>query len=191
MAKPTLWIHFEGHADAFKHSEHIQTDSDLDDLRSSLCERHEFLKGVKPDRIGFFSYNNRNEPLMEDTLLKDLTTTDTAPLIIRYPVSDSHVVVRCNFSTKWFRCSFPHDSGIWYLVRAYCQQNFESLPTDVLYFFIYNKDKNKGSAGEEMIKNEFQLNIAVSKIKPNEENEREINLSIRIEGWFARMNWMP
>ncbi|CAG8849217.1 3451_t:CDS:2, partial [Gigaspora margarita] len=153
---------------------HIQADSDLDDLKSSLCE--------------------------PGTLLKDLTTTYTAPLIVRYPVSNSIlpakqmtnfislqslVIFRCNLSTKWFRCSFPHTSGLWYLVRACCQQKFESLLTDVPYCFIYNEDKDD----EELIENEYQFNIAVSKIKPNEENKREISFSIRIKGRKAYGDW--
>lgn len=178
---------------------HIQADSDLDDLKSSLCERQNFPKGVEPDRIRFF-YNNRNEPLIAGTLLKDLTTTYTAPLIVRYPVSDSIlpakqmtnfislqslVIFRCNLSTKWFRCSFPHTSGLWYLVRACCQQKFESLLTDVPYCFIYNEDKDD----EELIENEYQFNIAVSNIKPNEENKCEISFSIRIKGRKAYGDW--
>lgn len=91
MAKPTVWILPEGQKSAFKcPKKHIQADSDLDDLRSSLCEHQKFLKDVEPGDIEFFSYDNRNEPLSGDVLLKDLTTTAAAPLIIRYPVSDSN-----------------------------------------------------------------------------------------------------
>jgi len=90
MAKPTVWILPEGQKRAVQYpKKNIQADSNLDDLGSSLCERQKFLKNVEPGDVEFFSYDNRNEPLRGGTLLKDLTTTDTAPLIIRYPVSDS------------------------------------------------------------------------------------------------------
>ena len=53
---------------------------------------------------------------------------------------------------------------------------------------MYNKQKDNKASGEKLIENEYQLNKAVAKIKPNEDQEREIHLSIRIEGWFASMN---
>ncbi|CAG8767676.1 4779_t:CDS:2, partial [Ambispora leptoticha] len=190
MTTPTLWILSENHKSAVKYpKKYIQADSNLDDLRSSLCQHQKFLKDVEPSNIEFFSYDNRNEPLREDMLLKDLTTTDVAPLIIRYPVSDSDIVFRCNLSTRWFRCSFPHSSGLWYLVRAYCHKNFETLQSDVSYDFVYNEQKDNKASGEKLIKNEYQLNVAVLNIKPNEDNERVIHLSIRIEGRKAYNDW--
>ncbi|CAG8602839.1 10257_t:CDS:2 [Ambispora leptoticha] len=190
MATPTLWILPEGHKSPFKYSkEYIQADSDLVDLRSSLCQHQKFLKDVEPSNIEFFSYDNRNESLSEGMLLKDLTTTATTPLIIRYPVSNSNVVVRCNLSTKWFRCDFPHSSGLWYLIRASCQEKFENMPPDVPYYFIYNEQKDNKASGEKLIKTEYQLNMAVSEIEPDEKNKREIHFSIRIEGRKAYGDW--
>ena len=91
MAKPTLWILPEGDESAVQYpKKYIKPDTNLDDIRSSLCEHRKFLKDIEPSNVQLFSYDNRSEPLRGGTLLKDLTTTDTAPLIIRYPVSDSN-----------------------------------------------------------------------------------------------------
>src|SRR5256885_17161667 len=88
MPRTTLWILPEGRKSASKYpSKHIKPDGDLDDLRNCLCGSEKFLKTVEPSDIEFFSHDNRNEPLGGDILLKDITTTAAAPLIIRYPVS--------------------------------------------------------------------------------------------------------
>ena len=90
MAKPTLWILPEGDESAVQYpKKYIKPDTNLDDIRSSLCEHRKFLKDVEPSNVQFFSYDNRNEPLSGDMLLKDVPTTAAAPLIIRYPVSDT------------------------------------------------------------------------------------------------------
>ena len=90
MAKPTLWILPEGKKSAIPcPSKYIKPDSRLADLASRLCEGQKYLEDVEPGDIEFFSYDNRSEPLRGDMLLKDVPTTAVAPLIIRYPVSDS------------------------------------------------------------------------------------------------------
>ncbi|CAG8776810.1 9821_t:CDS:2, partial [Gigaspora rosea] len=113
------------------------------------------------------------------------STTDIAPLVVRYPLSTSTVIVRCNLSTSWFKSSFPHTSGLWYLVRNVAESKFQTLRLDtVQYSFIHNENNSK-----QQIENEFQFNKMITKIKPNCEDEREVSISIQVTGRKAYGDW--
>ena len=94
----------------------------------------------------------------------------------------SVVVVHCNLYTSWYKERFPHNSGLWYLIRHEAEMKWETLSSDnSQYFFVYSQDKKKSE--EEQIKNEFALNKIVEKIQPpDNSNERAISLSIRVKG---------
>ncbi|CAI2197633.1 12340_t:CDS:2, partial [Funneliformis geosporum] len=134
-------------------------------------------------------YNDRITSLRPDTLINTLNTTASDPLVVRYPLSDSQVVVRCSLSTSWYKERLPHNSGLWYLIRYEAETKWETLSSgNSQYFFVYSKDKKKSE--EEVIKNEFSLNNIVAKIKPSEgSDEREISLSIRVKGKKAYGDW--
>ncbi|CAG8845393.1 84_t:CDS:2, partial [Racocetra persica] len=111
--------------------------------------------------------------------------TGTLPLVIRYPLLTSNIIVRCNLSTLWFKSSFPHTSGLWYLVRNIAKSKFQTLQLETVQFsFIYNENN-----GKQQIKNEFQFNKMISKIKPNCEDEREVSISIQVTGRKVYGDW--
>ncbi|CAG8811205.1 11322_t:CDS:2, partial [Gigaspora margarita] len=130
-------------------------------LKSILCERFKVLKNAKPEDIEFFTFNDRINPLPPETNLNSLSesTTDIALLVFQYPLSTSTVIFHCNLSTSWFKSSFSHTSGIWYLVR--------------------NQTANR---------NEFQFNKIISKIKPNCEDECEVSISIQVANDLSGSN---
>ncbi|CAG8836031.1 23970_t:CDS:2, partial [Racocetra persica] len=153
-------------------------------LKPILRERFKVLKNVEPEDVEFFTFNNRINPLPSGTNLNSLSgsTTDTAPLVVRYPLSTSTVIVRCNLSTSWFKSSFPHTSGLWYLVRNVAESKFQTLRLDtVQYSFIHNENNNK-----QQIENEFQFNEIIA---PNEKGKREVNISIQVTGRKAYGDW--
>lgn len=110
-----------------------------------------------------------------------MNTTAENPLIIRYPLSKSEVIIRCNFSTCWFKKRFPQDSGLWYILHDVAKKKFEYLTVgDPSYYFVYNEDKKKN--GDEEIDNEFAFNKIIEDIELTGNCKREINISIRIKG---------
>ncbi|CAG8467125.1 5052_t:CDS:2, partial [Funneliformis caledonium] len=187
-----LWIHVENEPKPDKFyvmRQQSELDKiDLIDISPELCKR-ETLKDVKPHSLEFFRYGDRINSLPPGTLISTLATTDTDPLVVRYPVSDSQVVVRCNLSTSWYKERFPHSSGLWYLIRHKAEKKWETLSSDnSQYFFVYSQDRKKSE--EEEIENEFALNKIVKKIQPPENSdERAINLTIRVEGKKAYGDW--
>ncbi|GBB91756.1 hypothetical protein RclHR1_19110004 [Rhizophagus clarus] len=187
-----LWIHIENEPRAEKFCvarENPELDEiDLNDISPQLCAI-ETLKNVQPSKLDFFRYGDRITPLPPDTLINTLNTTGTDPLVVRYPLSDSQVVVRCNLSTSWFKEIYPHNSGLWYLICNEVEKKWETLNSgNSQYFFVYSQDKKKSEEIE--IKNEFALNKVVGKITPSEgSDERAISLSIRIRGKKAYGDW--
>ncbi|POG62186.1 hypothetical protein GLOIN_2v643587 [Rhizophagus irregularis DAOM 181602=DAOM 197198] len=159
---------------------------DLVDIEPRLCEK-EVLSDVQPERLEFFRYGDRITPICPGTLVSTLNTTDQDPLVVRYPLSDSQVVVRCNLFTSWYKKRFPHNSGLWYLIRHGVETKWENLRNSQ-YFFVYSQDNKKSE--EEQIMNEFALNNIVANIQPSEDSdEREISLSIRVKGKKAYDDW--
>ncbi|CAB4418382.1 unnamed protein product [Rhizophagus irregularis] len=159
---------------------------DLADIEPRLCEK-EVLSDVQPESLEFFRYGDRITPICPGTLVSTLNTTDQDPLVVRYPLSDSQVVVRCNLFTTWYKKRFPHNSGLWYLIRHEAETKWENLRNSQ-YFFVYSQDNKKSE--EEQIMNEFALNNIVANIQPSEDSdEREISLSIRVKGKKAYDDW--
>ncbi|CAG8443028.1 9130_t:CDS:2 [Funneliformis caledonium] len=142
METITLWIHIENQPISVKFLvKRIPSEINstvLVDINPELCKK-EPLRGVNPE-----------------------VSSSIGSSCVRYPLSDSDVVVRCNLSMPWYKKRFPHNTGL-------CQ----------------DKKVNE----EEEISNEFALNKLVAKIKPSEDNERAISLSIRVKGKKAFGDW--
>ena len=90
MSRTKLWILPEGRKSAIRcPSKYIEPDSELDDLASHLCKSQKYLKDIEPNDIEFFSYDDRVHPMGMGTPLSNLSTTDSSPLVVRYPLSES------------------------------------------------------------------------------------------------------
>ncbi|CAG8724336.1 129_t:CDS:1, partial [Dentiscutata heterogama] len=91
----TMWVLLEGKASAVEvdinQNNYMTHSFNLDCLKPILCERFKVLKNVEPEDVEFFTFNNRINPLPLGTNLNFLSgsTTDTAPLVVRYPLSTS------------------------------------------------------------------------------------------------------
>ncbi|CAG8733382.1 2785_t:CDS:2, partial [Dentiscutata erythropus] len=187
----TMWVLLEGKASAVEvdvdQKNYMTRNFNLDRLKPILKEEFSELQDVARSEIEIFTYNDRTNPLPPDTNLSLLSekVTGTSPLVIRYPLSTSNVIVRCNLSTSWFKSSFPHTSGLWYLVRNIAKSKFQTLRLETVQFsFIHNENN-----GKQQIENEFQFNKMISKIKPNCEDEREVSISIQVTGRKAYGDW--
>ncbi|CAG8746666.1 1937_t:CDS:2, partial [Cetraspora pellucida] len=152
-----MWVLLEGKASAVEvdinQNNYMTRSFNLDRLKPILRERFKVLKNVEPEDVEFFTFNDRINPIPPDITLNSLSgsTTATAPLVVRYPLSTSTIIVRCNLSTSWFKSSFPHNSGFWYLVRNVAESKFQTLRLDtVQYSFIHNENNSK-----QQIENEF------------------------------------
>ncbi|CAG8584331.1 1781_t:CDS:2, partial [Funneliformis caledonium] len=111
-------------------------------------------------------------------LLKDLITIAIALFIIRYPVLDSDDMI--------FRIPLIFDTLFVPIIKKsskLCSQTFYTISCTI------SKRINNKASGEKNIENKYQLNKIISKIKPNENNECEIYLSIQIEGRKAYGDW--
>ncbi|CAG8832265.1 10939_t:CDS:2, partial [Cetraspora pellucida] len=186
-----MWVLLEGKASAVEvdinQNNYMTRSFNLDRLKPILRERFKVLKNVEPEDVEFFTFNDRINPIPPGTNLNSLSgsTTDIAPLVVRYPLSTSTVIVRCNLSTSWFKSSFPHTSGLWYLVRNVAESKFQTLRLDtVQYSFIHNEKNSK-----QQIENEFQFNEIIADIQPNEKGKREVNISIQVTGRKAYGDW--
>ncbi|CAG8716486.1 424_t:CDS:2, partial [Gigaspora rosea] len=186
-----MWVLLEGKASAVgvdvDQKNYITRSFNLDRLKPILRETFEDLKNVKPEDTEFFTFNDRINPLPPDITLNSLSesTTATAPLVVRYPLSTSTVIVRCNFSTSWFKSSFSHNSGLWYLIRNVAESKFRTLRLDTIqYSFIYNENNSKLQ-----IENELQFNEVIADITPNEKGKREVSISIQVTGRKAYGDW--
>ncbi|CAG8647844.1 198_t:CDS:1 [Ambispora leptoticha] len=175
-----LWVLLEGQADPVEVD--VSDILNLSRLIPRIKEAFPELSSIPPGKIQFLSSNNRTQPLRKGTLITSIHTTDTSPLVVRYPFTDCTVVIRCNLSNSWFRQDWPHSSGLWHLLRAAALARFS--PLDGSDFFFMVKDPV-----EKEITNEFQFNRVIQKAPINDENERQISISIRVEGKKAYGEW--
>ncbi|CAG8674935.1 1212_t:CDS:2, partial [Dentiscutata erythropus] len=166
----TMWVLLEEKVSAIEvdinQNNYMTCSFNLDCLKPILREKFKVLKNVEPEDVEFFTFNNRINPLLPGTNFNSLSrsTTDTTPLVVRYLLSTSTVIVCCNLSTSWFKSSFPHTSGLWYLVHNVAKSKFQTLRLNtVQYSFIHNENNNK-----QQIENEFQFNEIIADIQPNE-----------------------
>ncbi|CAG8848750.1 18453_t:CDS:2, partial [Gigaspora margarita] len=119
------------------------------------------LKNVEPDDIVFLNHDDRNTLIPPGTLLQPLAdnTTDTKPLVVRYPISDSSI-----------------------------KELFDSLSTAKI-IFIVTKNSNGQCNLEEKIEDEYSFMNLLTRTRPNESNERILDLKIQIKGRKAFGDW--
>ncbi|KAF0439683.1 hypothetical protein F8M41_004128 [Gigaspora margarita] len=185
-----MWVLLEEKASAVEvdvdQKNYMTHGFNLDCLKTILCERFKVLKNVEPEDIEFFTFNDRINPIPPDITLNSLSvsTTATAPLVVRYLFSTSTIIVHCNLLTLWFKSGFPHTSGIWYLIRNAAKSKFQILRLDtVQYSFIHNENNSKL-----LIETEFQFNEIIADVQPNEKGKREVSISIQVTDNLPRSN---
>ncbi|KAF0466809.1 hypothetical protein F8M41_026096 [Gigaspora margarita] len=184
-----MWILLEGHISPRKLKADLSQVSDLEDFKDVLKEI-QVLKNVEPDDIVFLNHDDRNTLIPPGTLLQPLAdnTTDTKPLVARYPISDSSIVVNFRFLRNTCKCRIPHSSGAWYLLRKKVKELFDSLST-VKIIFIVTKNSNGQCNLEEKIEDEYSFMNLLTRTRPNESNERILDLKIQIKGKKAFGDW--
>ena len=192
----TLWTRLEHEREPFEFSvDYTNRAPNLGMLSSLICQHARLQQlNVSPGNVEFFGKYSRNygdgkngSKPPRRTLLQDLEATDVSPLVVRFPLSNASFVIRCNLSTSWFRESFPHSTGLWYLLCEAAEKKFETLqPAHTEYFFVYTESNTTpGNRQEAQIRNAYQLNTLVEEIQPDNRGRRELSLSIRVEGLFT------
>ncbi|CAG8738014.1 3791_t:CDS:2 [Dentiscutata erythropus] len=142
-----LWVLLEGKPSStkiiVKSSDFTSQCSDLFDFKKILKQEFEALKDVESDLIEFFSDKDRTQLCYGGELLADLITTDSCPLIVRYPLSTSCIIVTYKSENRAICVLLPHSSGSWDLLRKDVIKKFSSklskfdhAKVDDLYFEI-------------------------------------------------------
>ncbi|CAI2184180.1 9587_t:CDS:2, partial [Funneliformis geosporum] len=186
-----MWVLLEGDSSSVKYNilpnDYI-TKPDLGDLKLNPISKIKALKDVEPGKLEIFSYEDRINPLRQSTSLESIVgkITDINPLVIRYPLSSSTVILRCNLSNSSVKIIRPHTSGLWYLVRSAIEKKFEELrSSSTQYIFV----SNNGTKDQMLIDCEYAFNDIITDVRPNEANKRIIHLSINIPGKKSYFEW--
>lgn len=95
MVKKVLWIQLENKKSPYQHTV-TDVNQNLADLATEICEKK--LKNIDPEDLEFFcDYDETESDETEDEddrhlrsgiQLKHLKTSDVAPLVVRYPLSN-------------------------------------------------------------------------------------------------------
>ncbi|CAG8474629.1 324_t:CDS:2 [Paraglomus occultum] len=180
-----LWILPEGRKTASEcPSAYIEPDSMLDKLARRLCKSQKYLKDIDPHDIEFFSYDDRIHPIRMSTPLSDLNTTDSNPLVFRYPLSENIVVTNVRFLRSSIKVRVPHSTGTWYMLVDATRANYEKLQDGRISFYYYYLDED----AEETIVDEILFNHLLRQTSAHK-NELIINLSVGIKGKKAYTDW--
>ncbi|KAF8647101.1 hypothetical protein AX16_006935 [Volvariella volvacea WC 439] len=144
-----------------------QTDPDLSDLAPRLYQINE-LANVSAFNLEFLNYENRTESLPSDTVLGvvEQNTSGRKLLVVRYPLSNSTIVVNLCFLGAPAEVRLPHTTGVWYMLLSGAWREYERLQEDV----VDQETKKK------TIDREFTFNDLVKRTEPDSENEIAINL---------------
>ncbi|KAF0393211.1 hypothetical protein F8M41_010436 [Gigaspora margarita] len=93
----------------------------------TLKQEFEALKDVRPGKIEFISDKDRTQALLGDVLLADFHTTASCPLIVRYPLSTSSIIVTYKSGNSKVKYQLSHSSGSWDFLRKDVITNFSKL----------------------------------------------------------------
>ncbi|RIB22995.1 hypothetical protein C2G38_922836 [Gigaspora rosea] len=188
----TIWVLLEGHISPCKLKIDLSQVSDLDDFKDVIKEI-QVLKNVKPYDIVFLNHDDRNTPIQPGTLLKPLAdnTTYTKPLVVSYPISDSSIVINFRFLCNTGTCRIPHSSGAWDLLRKKAKELFDSLSTAEIIFVVTENSNGQCNLEEieERIEDEYLFMNLLTRTRPNESNQRILNLKIQTKGKKAFEDW--
>ncbi|CAG8795120.1 18896_t:CDS:2, partial [Dentiscutata erythropus] len=160
----------------------------LNDFKQILKQQFEALKDVRPGNIEFFSDKDRTQTRFGGVLLADLVTTDSCPLIVRYPLSTSSIIVTYKSANSKVKKKLPHSSGSWDLLRKDVIRNFsklskfENAKVDDLYFEI-------SEGNEENLEDEFQFNELVDRIEEKEKRRVLPDLKVQIKDKKPYNEW--
>lgn len=81
-----MWIYPEGAPRAIKLKADVSLVEDLNDLAGVLTQEINVLRNLDPQQFVFL--DNENHRLASDTDIALIRTTEKAPLIVRYQLSD-------------------------------------------------------------------------------------------------------
>ncbi|CAG8625974.1 9102_t:CDS:2, partial [Diversispora eburnea] len=186
-----MWVLFEGEPSSDELTADITKVPNLAQFKRILKNEFDILKDVRPSSIVFFNYDDRSTPIPPGTLLQPLadSTTDTKPLVVRYPISDSSIVVNLRFLRNTCECEIPYSSGAWDLLQKEVKDVFKNIASYLENANIIYSINNNSTGKGKLIKNEFLLMKLLKETKPNESNERCLDLKIEIEGKKAFGDW--
>ncbi|RIB12844.1 hypothetical protein C2G38_2041479 [Gigaspora rosea] len=185
----SIWVLLEGKPSSVeihvKPNDFISQCPNLNDFKQILKQEFEALKDVSPGEIEFFSDKDRTQPRLGGVLLEGLVTTDSCPLIVRYPLSTSSIVVTYKSENRKVKCVLPHSSGSWDLLRKDVIKKFSKLSK-----FVYTKvgdlyfEISEGNHEENLdIKNEFQFNKLVKQIEEKKKRRVLPDLIVQIKDY--------
>ncbi|RHZ69304.1 hypothetical protein Glove_284g64 [Diversispora epigaea] len=165
-----MWVLLEGDPDPDKLKADISEVTDLADFKSIVKNEFEPLKNVRSGNIVFLDSNNT--PIRPGIDLKSLSdnSTDTNPLIVRYPLSKENIVVNYSYGHKHGSTEIPHTSGSLSLLREIVKRKYD-LQTGDLYFF--------SEETKQEILNDYNFNNLLSKAK----TDNGYNLKLKVKVW--------
>ncbi|CAI2170752.1 11293_t:CDS:2, partial [Funneliformis geosporum] len=171
----TVWVLFEGKKSTVEvdldQTNYVTHNLNLDRLKPVLKEEFNELRNVERSDIEFFSYDDHNTltPLCIGTLLIDLVTTYTSPLVIRYSLSNANSFYKAVIIIEYHIQVVP----------GFCFEKLfkkdEELETCGFYFVV------KINSKEETIDNEFQFNSLVVRTDSDDRGDRFLDLKIQVK----------
>ncbi|RUO96071.1 hypothetical protein BC936DRAFT_142674 [Jimgerdemannia flammicorona] len=195
MAQNVLWIRLEDKKRAYKFPiADGNMSHDLDDLAAELCKKGRLKTlTVDPSDVEFFGDYDRTQydgdddgdgdgavavamvtAMVANLFLQHLSTTDTSPLVVRYPLSDKSIIVNVKLVNSPTEITLAYDTGAWSNLLAKTKQNYSTLQLDGTQFYYVDQATKK--------KNIDNAYVFEKKTKPNSEDEIVLDLTVRIEG---------
>ncbi|RUP43395.1 hypothetical protein BC936DRAFT_137246 [Jimgerdemannia flammicorona] len=198
MGQRVLWIQLEDKKRPYKH---IVTDvnQDLDDLATEICEKK--LKNIDPEDLEFYGDYDETENEDESGETEDdgsgddggslpggiqvqyLKTTDRSPLVVRYPLSDSFIVLNLKFLKTQVQITLTHSTGTWHELLAQTRNKFKKLKEGDEVYFVDQETKKL------IIEDKVTFDRLLSKTEADEKNRIFIDLIVRIKGKKPYGDW--
>jgi len=184
-SRERLWILIEGHTESNLLTFNLTPRDYLSDLRPVLIHQLHELANVSVFDLQILKYDNRTKCLPSNTTLDVLwrDTSASKPLVVRYPLSGNTVVVNVRFDYRTTKFRLPHTPGVWYMLLAKIQVEYERLQKDENKFYLVDQETEA-----EIIEEEFTFNGLVKETKPSDE-KITINLVISIKGKGKDESW--
>ncbi|RUP42931.1 hypothetical protein BC936DRAFT_137874, partial [Jimgerdemannia flammicorona] len=175
-----LWILVEGEKTPDLYEFRSEKESPtLVDLRRHLIANHADFNGanLKSTDLEFFRFDDRVKPIRLKTPVQTVLdfTNDEAPLVIRYPLSTSFIVLNLKFQNAQTQITLTHSTGTWNTLLDKTRERFNDLPEEDEIYFLDQETKKI------IIEDEVTFNRLLSETAPNND-QIVINLVARIKG---------
>ncbi|CAG8648299.1 5315_t:CDS:2, partial [Cetraspora pellucida] len=178
-----MWIQLEGAEDPEELFADITRVKNLSGFKKILTEQFKELKGAELRDIAIL--DSDKEKISPGRDLQELSkkVTDEKPLIIRYPLSNSVIIVRLRHIFNKEECIIPHSSGSFNLLQKEAKALFGDL-NECETSDIYFEDPKSNN----IINSAYYFNILVKKISDGEKRDLG-DLKVRIKNRKAYSEW--